>query len=105
MHAKEGDQLFLSLGTRSFGVREEKGEVGQEGGGGEMSSPMPGKILKVLVSVGSSVAQGDTLMVMEAMKMEHTIRACRDGVVEEIFFREGDLAKENSPLVRLKEES
>ena len=52
---------------------------------GVMKSPLPGKVLKVLVSAGQSVKRGDTLMVIESMKMENNIAAQADGVVRSIM--------------------
>lgn len=49
-----------------------------------MVTPMPGKIVKVFVEVGAEVAEGDPLVVVEAMKMEHTVRAPCSGVVAEL---------------------
>jgi biotin carboxyl carrier protein len=49
---------------------------------GQLTSPMPGKIIKLLVKEGATVSKGDPLLVLEAMKMEHTLTAHGDGVVE-----------------------
>jgi 3-methylcrotonyl-CoA carboxylase alpha subunit len=57
---------------------------------GSLQSPMPGKIFKITSKVGDKVKVGDPVIVMEAMKMEHTIKASKDGVVKEIFYKEGD---------------
>lgn len=57
---------------------------------GHMCSPMPGKILQVLVSVGDLVNIGDPLIIMEAMKMEHTIKSNQAGKVLEVHFSEGE---------------
>lgn len=57
---------------------------------GSVQSPMPGKIFKVLKEVGAAVKAGEAVMIMEAMKMEHTICAGKDGVIREILFNEGD---------------
>lgn len=69
---------------------------------GNMLSPMPGKILKVLVKVGDDVKQGDSLIIMEAMKMEHTIKATIDGVVKEIHYHENDLVEGDVDLLDLE---
>ncbi|OUR97842.1 hypothetical protein A9Q84_06490 [Halobacteriovorax marinus] len=69
--------------------------------GGHMLSPMPGKILQVLVKVGDVVKKGDSLIVMEAMKMEHTIKASEDGVISEVHFGEGQLVAGGVDLVDL----
>ena len=66
-----------------------------------MSSPMPGKILKIMKSVGDQVVKGDAILVMEAMKMEHTIKATSDGKIEKIFYKEGDQVPAKVELVKL----
>lgn len=68
---------------------------------GAMISPMPGKILKILKSEGETVSKGDAILVMEAMKMEHTIKASADGKIEKIFFKEGDQVQAKVELVKL----
>lgn len=57
---------------------------------GSLQSPMPGKIFKIIKKLGESVRAGDAVLIVEAMKMEHTVKATKDGVVKEIFFKEGD---------------
>ncbi len=56
---------------------------------GSLKSPMPGKIFKVLVKEGQKVKTGEALIIVEAMKMEHTIKSNKDGVIKKIFFQEG----------------
>ena len=68
---------------------------------GSMISPMPGKILKLMVVNGQVVKKGEPLLILEAMKMEHTIKASSDGVMEEVFFSEGELVQGQVDLVRL----
>ena len=69
---------------------------------GQMKSPMPGKILKILVAVGDEVIIGTPLLVMEAMKMEHTIKASKAGTIEKINFKEGDQVTGGVELVNVK---
>ena len=64
------------------------GEVEAEGG--RLTAPMPGKIVAVLVEKGASVEKGAPLLIMEAMKMEHTIFAPMSGVVEEVMYAVGE---------------
>ena len=71
-----------------------------EAEGGRLTAPMPGKVVAILVSNGAQVAKGTPLVVMEAMKMEHTIAAPADGIVEEIVFRVGDQVEEGAALLR-----
>ena len=68
---------------------------------GTLAAPMPGKVLQVLVAVGAKVAKGAPLVVLEAMKMEHTIAAPHDGQVAEIHFKAGEQVNEGAELLRL----
>jgi len=69
---------------------------------GGLTAPMPGRVLSVAVSQGQAVKRGTPLVVMEAMKMEHTIKAPRDGVVERLCVAAGDQIKEGVELLILK---
>ncbi len=70
---------------------------------GRLTAPMPGTVVKVLVEPGSHVVKGAALMVLEAMKMEHTITAPGNGIVSAIHFKEGDLvSSEGLQLLDLK---
>jgi len=57
---------------------------------GSLQSPMPGKIFKIHLKTGAKVKKGEAVLIVEAMKMEHTIKAPKDGIIKEIFFKEGD---------------
>ena len=65
-------------------------------------SPMPGRIIKVLVKKGQIVKKGETLLVMEAMKIEHTIKAPKEGVIDKILFNVGDHVDDRVKLIELK---
>ncbi|MEO8145192.1 MAG: acetyl/propionyl/methylcrotonyl-CoA carboxylase subunit alpha [Betaproteobacteria bacterium] len=69
---------------------------------GSLAAPMPGKVLQVLVQAGAQVAKGAPLVILEAMKMEHTIAAPHDGRVAEIHFRAGEQVNEGVELLRLE---
>ncbi len=71
---------------------------------GSLLSPMPGRIIKVMVEVGQKVTKGSPLIVMEAMKMEHTIRAPADGVVEKIHYNTNEIVQEKQQLISIKAE-
>ena len=60
---------------------------------------MPGKVVAVPASAGQQVKKGDPLVIMEAMKMEHTIAAPSDGLVEEILYQVGDQVADGAPLL------
>lgn len=66
---------------------------------GNLTAPMNGTIVTLLVEVGATVAKGETLMVMEAMKMEHTIAAPADGKVGEFFYQPGELVDGGAELL------
>ena len=70
--------------------------------GQAVESPMPGNILKVNVSVGQSVGQGDVLVVLEAMKMENEIMAPRAGTVAQVLVSKGSTVDTGAVLVVLK---
>jgi 3-methylcrotonyl-CoA carboxylase alpha subunit len=72
------------------------------GEGGRLSAPMPGKLIAFLAQAGDAVSKGQPLAVMEAMKMEHTITAPRDGVVDELLFAVGDQVGDGAELLRLR---
>ena len=68
---------------------------------GGLTAPMPGRVTLVSVSEGDSVQRGDTLLILEAMKMEHSIIAPADGVVERLHYGQGDLVDEGAELLVL----
>ena len=69
---------------------------------GRLTAPMPGKIVAVHVKEGDAVKRGAALLVLEAMKMEHTITAPADGVIERLRYKVGDQVEEGAELVGLK---
>lgn len=70
--------------------------------GEAIKAPMPGTILSIKVSPGSSVKKGDILLILEAMKMENEISAPRDGVVSEIFTSNGASVSTGDVLLAIK---
>lgn len=72
---------------------------GQAGGTGKLVAPMPGKIVAVAVAAGEKVKRGQKLVVLEAMKMEHTIVAPADGIVARVRFKPGEQTAEGEELV------
>ena len=68
---------------------------------GRLTAPMPGKLLSFAVKAGDSVTRGQALAVLEAMKMEHTIAAPADGVVQELMSAPGDQVAEGAELLKL----
>ncbi|MEL6259149.1 MAG: biotin/lipoyl-containing protein, partial [Pseudomonadota bacterium] len=79
------------------------GEMGGHSAEGSLAAPMPGVITLLKAEIGATVAAGDTLLVMEAMKMEHAIKAPHDGVVKGFRFAQGDQVKDGDLLVDFEE--
>jgi len=75
----------------------------EETHGGHLVAPMSGTVVAVMVKAGDKVEQGAPLMILEAMKMEHTINAPRDGSVASINCTEGELVQPGVELVTLNE--
>jgi biotin carboxyl carrier protein len=67
-----------------------------------IKAPMPGKVIKVCVSLNDSVRKNQTLAIVEAMKMENEIKASVDGTIKEIHVSAGDLVDPEMPLIELE---
>lgn len=67
-----------------------------------IKSPMPGKIVKLLVNVGDKVAKGDTVIIVSAMKMESEYKSPVDGTIAKIFVKADDVVDGNQPLVDIE---
>jgi 3-methylcrotonyl-CoA carboxylase alpha subunit len=78
--------------------------AGTQGDGNLIEAPMPGLVREVFAQVGQRVAEGDKLAILEAMKMEHSLLAARDGVVAEVLAAAGDQVEAGAALVRLEVE-
>lgn len=76
----------------------------EEGGGGRVTAPMPGRVNALLVEPGAAVARGQPRVVLEAMKMEHTIKAPQAGTVQTLRYAVGDQVEDGALLVEFAEE-
>ncbi len=98
----EVDHVFTPLGATqitSIDLLAHSGETAAEGG--RLTAPMPGKVVSFAVKAGDAVTKGQPLAVMEAMKMEHTIAAPADGLVQELLYAPGDQVTEGAELLKL----
>ena len=95
-----GFDLFTPKGFfRCIEVAPDLGVDDEDSHGGNLNAPMNGTLVALLVNIGVAVTKGDTLLVMEAMKMEHTIVAPSDGMVTEFYFQAGELVDGGSELL------
>ncbi len=89
---EDGRTLFTRLYPLTYEQSEDVSDF-------RLSAPMPGNVIRVLVKAGDEVSSGQPLLVLEAMKMEHTIVAPANGIVEEVLFQPGDLVQNDAKLV------
>lgn len=90
---RDGESMVIANGKE--GVVAEAGRKMKSAGAaaGGLTSPMPGKIFKILKEVGSEVKKGEAILILEAMKMEHSIRSDKDGKVKSINYQVGQLVQ------------
>ncbi|MFU8823099.1 acetyl/propionyl/methylcrotonyl-CoA carboxylase subunit alpha [Yoonia sp.] len=88
--------------TMTFSIVDPLDRAAQMAGGDVVLAPMPGLVRDVAVRVGDAVAQGDRIIVLEAMKMEHVLRAPRDGVVANVSVAAGDQVAAQDLIVALE---
>ncbi|MGE0117447.1 MAG: acetyl-CoA carboxylase biotin carboxylase subunit [Dongiaceae bacterium] len=92
--------VFTAGGTAQFELVDPlTASAALDAAPGHLAAPMPGKVIEVAVKPGDVVTRGATLMVLEAMKMEHSIAAPMDGTIERVFFKAGDLVEEGAELL------
>ena len=83
------DELLQSLGMDNLASKKVS----------DLKAPMPGLVLEVDVEVGQEVAKGDTLLILEAMKMENVIKSPTDGVIKSIAVNKGDTVEKNELIL------
>jgi 3-methylcrotonyl-CoA carboxylase alpha subunit len=99
---RDGDVFHVFIGGvhRVLTYADPMAHAGEaEAEGGRLTAPMPGKVVSVLVGKGGAVEKGAPLLIIEAMKMEHTIAAPTSGVVEDVMYAVGDQVAEGAQLL------
>ena len=91
--------VHIPSGDVSFEVKPRFSMPGLEVQAGGLAAPMPGKVVDLKVKKGSKVKSGETLVILEAMKMEHSIKASEDGVISDIFIKENDQVENGAVLM------
>ena len=98
----EVDHIFAARGATQITTVDLLAHAGHgPAEGGRLTAPMPGKVVSFAVKAGDKVSKGQPLAVMEAMKMEHTIAAPADGVVQELLYAPGDQVAEGAELLKI----
>lgn len=108
--ARDGKRKLVFSGGHRFVVSEPRSEAGRFLGGDEktpeegrrVKASMPGKVIKLNVAEGEEVRKNQTLVVVEAMKMEHEIKSAIEGTVKKIHVAVGDLVDSEKPLIELE---
>lgn len=104
---RDGDSRLIALDGRNYRVSPPTDEAGGDGaagavGDGTIRTPMPGKVVKVQTSVGAEVQEGDTLVIVEAMKMEHELRAPFAGKVSAVNCEDGATVQFDDVLIEVQ---
>jgi len=110
--AEAEGKRYISIGREQFCIQEAKSEsvtasesdTAAVGEAPVAASPMPGKVVKLLVKEGDEVKKGQGLVIVEAMKMENEIKSPVNGTVEKINFKPGDLVDAVQPILEIKPE-
>jgi biotin carboxyl carrier protein len=111
IEGKSDKQYIVNTFVRSFVAeiidaeskyRESRKSGIDLGGDNNISSPMPGKVVKIPVTVGEKVISGQTLIVVEAMKMQSEFKASADRIVSEILVKEGDIVNAHQVMIKVE---
>ena len=103
---REGAEITVfAEGGQVFELVDPLERAAEASGGNLIEAPMPGRVVSVHAEAGQPVSAGDRLAVLEAMKMEHTLTAWRDGVVAEVLVAAGAQVEAGAALMRLEDEA
>ena len=105
--SSDGAKRWVTLNGQTLVLTKQSGTrrsgSGHHHAAGELTAPMPGQVRAVNVSEGEAVVKGQTLMVLEAMKMEIRIQATQAGVVSKLFVTPGQTVEREQILIEVKE--
>lgn len=104
--AQGKETVHVAVGGEHYSFGSTKGSKTARGAAAEnadsVCSPMPGLVVKIPVAAGDRVTAGQTLAIVEAMKMQNELSSPRDGVVKKVYFREGEQVDALQPIVDLE---
>ena len=99
-HHDNNISIYQNHGVFSFSqIQPDRGQDQADDNHGSLIAPMNGTMVSVLVTSGEQVKKNQPLVIMEAMKMEHTIKAPSDGIVDDVYFNAGDMVDGGSELL------
>lgn len=108
VHHRDGNEHEVSLAGSTFHLElidplslKRKRLEEESGGGGVVTAPMPGRVVRLLAEKGDSVRKGAGLLILEAMKMENEIQSPSDGIVEEVLVSAGQTVDSGADLMRI----
>jgi len=103
-HGYSAKEHFFSIDGRDLTIEKKSKQKSKKVSESQKGyqSPMPGKILKVFVKNGEKVIKGQVLLIMEAMKMEHSIIAVKDGIIKKVHFKDGDYVEGDIQLLEME---
>jgi acetyl/propionyl-CoA carboxylase alpha subunit len=100
----ENAKRWVTINGRTYLLTKQSGSRrsgGKQDHSGELTAPMPGQVRAVNVNEGEAVTKGQTLMILEAMKMEIRIQSPGDGVVKKLFVKQGETVEREQMLVEI----
>ena len=100
---RQGGEITVQVDGREYRLNDGRQRRAPAAVPGDLHAPMAGRIIRVLAEAGDGVQAGDTLLILEAMKMEQQIIAPRDGIVASLLCKEGDQVAAGQELVVLQE--
>jgi biotin carboxyl carrier protein len=108
--SSEHAKYWVTVNGQTFVLTKPAAGAHKSGSGhhhaaGELTAPMPGQVRAVNVAEGESVTKGQTLLVVEAMKMEIRIQAPREGTVKKLFVKQGQTVEREQILIEIESES
>jgi biotin carboxyl carrier protein len=103
--AISGDSRWVFYDGHAYELQVRRATSSKRAAGhhGSLTSPMPATVRQILVTPGAPVARGDTVIILEAMKMELPVRAPAKGIIASVHCREGELVQPGVPLVEIVE--
>lgn len=99
---KEYEEVVEELAIPTAGVAYEVAKRPKAINEGDVTTPIPGKIVSILVKKGESVKMGQPILIVEAMKMENEIHSPKDGIVREVYVSEGDNVMPDEALMLIE---